>query len=61
MSYFVIGGTGFNGRNLDRSAAEIARVTVHVLVRKGSKKKFNDLVKGPLGPITPAGVVAIKR
>lgn len=44
MAYFVTGGTGFIGRNLiDRLLERTG--TIHVLVRKGSKKKFNTLVK----------------
>ena len=44
MTYFVTGGTGFIGRNLiDRLLERTG--TIHVLVRKGSKKKFNTLVK----------------
>jgi len=44
MTYFVTGGTGFIGRNLIDRLLE-RRGTVHVLVRRGSKKKFNQLVK----------------
>ena len=44
MTYFVTGGTGFIGRNLIDRLLE-RKGTVHVLVRRGSKKKFNQLVK----------------
>lgn len=43
MSYFVTGGTGFIGRNLIDQLLQ-RKGTVYVLVRRGSKRKFNQLV-----------------
>jgi NAD(P)-dependent dehydrogenase (short-subunit alcohol dehydrogenase family) len=43
MGYFVTGGTGFIGRNLVDQLLE-RKGTIYVLVRRGSKTKFNDLV-----------------
>ncbi len=44
MNYFVTGGTGFIGRHLIEELLG-RRGTVYVLVRKGSRTKFNELVK----------------
>lgn len=42
MNYFITGGTGFIGKHLIRELLERKRVgKVYVLVRSGSKKKFN--------------------
>lgn len=49
MNYFITGGTGFIGKHLIRELLKRKRVgTVHVLVRSGSKKKFN-VMKAELG------------
>lgn len=42
MNYFITGGTGFIGKHLIRELLKRKRVgTVYLLVRSGSKKKFN--------------------
>ncbi|QKK02545.1 MAG: SDR family oxidoreductase [Pseudomonadota bacterium] len=43
MSYFVTGGTGFIGRHLIDQLLK-RKGKIHVLVRRGSKTKFNRLV-----------------
>src|SRR5690625_7723864 len=43
MSYFVTGGTGFIGRNLIDQLLR-RKGHVYVLVRRGSKARFNALV-----------------
>jgi NAD(P)-dependent dehydrogenase (short-subunit alcohol dehydrogenase family) len=49
MNYFITGGTGFIGKHLIRELLKRKRVgTVYVLVRSGSKKKFN-IMKAELG------------
>jgi len=49
MNYFVTGGTGFIGRNLvEELLRKRKKATVYVLVRKGSKEKFQAL-KARLG------------
>jgi NAD(P)-dependent dehydrogenase (short-subunit alcohol dehydrogenase family) len=47
MSYFVTGGTGFLGRYLVGNLLK-RKGTIHVLVRKGSEKKF-DAIAGRMG------------
>ena len=42
MNYFITGGTGFIGRHLIEELLEKKpRYSVYVLVRSGSRKKFN--------------------
>lgn len=49
MNYFITGGTGFIGKHLVRYLLERPRVgKVYLLVRSGSKKKFN-VMKAELG------------
>jgi NAD(P)-dependent dehydrogenase (short-subunit alcohol dehydrogenase family) len=46
MNYFITGGTGFIGRNLIAELLQKKRKsTIYVLIRKESKKKFEDLKK----------------
>jgi len=41
MNYFITGGTGFIGHNLiGELLQQKKKATLYVLVRKGSKKKF---------------------
>jgi NAD(P)-dependent dehydrogenase (short-subunit alcohol dehydrogenase family) len=44
MSYFVTGATGFIGRHLIGNLLR-RKGTIHVLVRKGSQKKLEDLIE----------------
>ena len=44
MSYFVTGGTGFIGRFLIERLAK-RKGTIYVLVRRGSKQKYKDLLE----------------
>ena len=56
MNYFITGGTGFIGKHLISELLKRKRVgTVYVLVRSGSKKKFN-VMKAELGePVKSCG------
>lgn len=46
MNYFITGGTGFIGQNLIKELLiKKPRANVYVLVRKGSKKKFDGFKK----------------
>src|SRR5688572_22587255 len=44
MTYFVTGATGFIGRHLVGNLLK-RKGTIHVLVRKGSQKKLDDLIE----------------
>jgi NAD(P)-dependent dehydrogenase (short-subunit alcohol dehydrogenase family) len=74
MNYFITGGTGFIGQNLIAEIlAKRKQATIYVLVRRGSKKKLDALIKrlgthaGQIIPITGdltrpmLGVSAAKR
>ncbi len=46
MSYFITGGTGFIGRHLIAELAARRKGEIYVLVRRGSRAKFNTLKAG---------------